>query len=203
MLTLLLSALMATAPITGEISEKADTINRFTIDGKAVSNFDGSQLIGLSIANYDITVSKEKEKVVRNHKITTVRNKDKTNDKSAYYDKNIEGKKKAEEPTSKMIMEMMNSNGRISSGRVSNGRISTSDNGNAHLETAVAMPMELNEMDSAIWYLDEVKIKSKEKLKDIKPTDIKSIAVLKGAAAEAIYGPEARKGVIDIKTKKK
>ena len=147
MLTLLLSALMATAPITGEISEKADTINRFTIDGKAVSNFDGSQLIGLSIANYDITVSKEKEKVVRNHKITTVRNKDKTNDKSAYYDKNIEGKKKAEEPTSKMIMEMMNSNGRISS-----GRISSSDKGNARLETAVVMPMELNEMDSAIWY---------------------------------------------------
>lgn len=198
MLTLLLSALMATAPITGEISEKADTINRFTIDGKAVSNFDGSQLIGLSIANYDITVSKEKEKVVRNHKITTVRNKDKTNDKSAYYDKNIEGKKKAEEPTSKMIMEMMNSNGRISS-----GRISSSDKGNARLETAVVMPMELNEMDSAIWYLDEVKIESKEKLKNIKPTDIKSITVLKGDAAEAIYGPGTRKGVIDIKTKKK
>lgn len=198
MLTLLLSALMATAPITGEISEKADTINRFTIDGKAVSNFDGSQLIGLSIANYDITVSKEKEKVVRNHKITTVRNKDKTNDKSAYYGKNIEGKKKAEEPTSKMIMEMMNSNGRISS-----GRISSSDKGNARLETAVVMPMELNEMDSAIWYLDEVKIESKEKLKNIKTTDIKSITVLKGDAAEAIYGPGARKGVIDIKTKKK
>lgn len=198
MLTLLLSALMATAPITGEISEKADTINRFTIDGKAVSNFDGSQLIGLSIANYDITVSKEKEKVVRNHKITTVRNKDKTNDKSAYYDKNIEGKKKAEEPTSKMIMEMMNSNGRISS-----GRISSSDKGNARLETAVVMPMELNEMDSAIWYLDEVKIESKEKLKNIKTTDIKSITVLKGDAAEAIYGPGARKGVIEIRTKKK
>lgn len=198
MLTLLLSALMATAPITGEISEKADTINRFTIDGKAVSNFDGSQLIGLSIANYDITVSKEKEKVVRNHKITTVRNKDKTNDKSAYYGKNIEGKKKAEEPTSKMIMEMMNSNGRISS-----GRISSSDKGNARLETAVVMPMELNEMDSAIWYLDEVKIESKEKLKNIKTTDIKSITVLKGDAAEAIYGPGARKGVIEIRTKKK
>lgn len=203
MLTLLLSALMATAPITGEISEKADTINRFTIDGKAVSNFDGSQLVGLSIANYDITFSKEKEKVVRNHKITTVRNKDKTNDKSAYYGKNIEGKKKAEEPTSKMIMEMMNSNGRISSGRVSNGRISTSDKGTAHLETAVVMPMELNEMDSAIWYLDEVKIESKEKLKNIKTTDIKSITVLKGDAAEAIYGPGARKGVIEIRTKKK
>ena len=196
MLTLLLSALMATAPITGEISEKADTINRFTIDGKAVSNFNGSQLVGLSIANYDITVSKEKDKVVRNHKITTVRNKDKTNDKSAYNDKNIEGTKNAEEP-SKMIMEMMNSNVRISS-----GRISISDNGNAHLETAVTMPMELNEMDSAIWYLDEVKIESKEKLKNIKPTDIKSITVLKGDAAEAIYGPGARKGVIEIRTKK-
>lgn len=141
--------------------------------------------------------------MVRNHKITTVRNKDKTNDKSAYDDKNIEGTKKAEEPTNKIILEMMNSNGRISNGRVSSGRISTSDNGTDHLETAVAMPMELNEMDSAIWYLDEIKIESKEKLKDIKPTDIKSITVLKGAAAEDIYGPKARKGVIEIRTKKK
>ena len=42
-----------------------------------------------------------------------------------------------------------------------------------------------------------------EDLLNIKPTDIASMTVLKGAAAEAVYGPDASEGVIVITTKKK
>lgn len=70
MLTLLLSALLASAPGTVTVEAKADTVNHYVIDGKPVSNFDGTQLAGKAIASYDITTTKEKGKVVQNHIIT-------------------------------------------------------------------------------------------------------------------------------------
>lgn len=70
MLTLMLSALLTSAPGTVSVEAKSDTVNQYVIDGKPVSNFDGTQLAGKAIASYDITTTKEKGKVVQNHIIT-------------------------------------------------------------------------------------------------------------------------------------
>ena len=71
MLTLLLSALIAIAPFTRDRSAQADTVNRYIIDGETITAFDGSQLIGKSITDYDISDYNEKDKVVRFHIIKT------------------------------------------------------------------------------------------------------------------------------------
>ena len=40
-------------------------------------------------------------------------------------------------------------------------------------------------------------------IEDIKPENVKSMTVLKGKAAETVFGEKGKNGVIDIKTKKK
>jgi TonB-dependent SusC/RagA subfamily outer membrane receptor len=55
-----------------------------------------------------------------------------------------------------------------------------------------------------LFIIDDVKIKKDgpKHLKGLKPDNIKSINVLKGASAEALYGEEGKDGVIIITTKK-
>lgn len=72
----LITALFASLVGSNDIKAQADTINKYTVDGKVVYNFDGSQLENKVILNYDITVApetegKKDENVVRTHKITT------------------------------------------------------------------------------------------------------------------------------------
>ncbi|MBO7437215.1 MAG: hypothetical protein J6T97_05300 [Bacteroidaceae bacterium] len=163
MLTLLLSAIFATTPNIGEISAQADTINQYTIDGKAVSNFDGSQLVGLSIADYNISVSKEKGKVVRKHTITT---------------------SKAHKTTSSSIT-------------TNSVSISVDSNSDDKVSISGISP---DEMDKVLWIVNDEKVE-KEKVNGIKQSNVKSISVLKGKAAETVFGEEGAGGVVIIQVK--
>ena len=52
-----------------------------------------------------------------------------------------------------------------------------------------------------IFYVNDKRL-DPETAKIIKLSDIKTITTVKGEAAIELYGPEARNGVIDIKTKR-
>lgn len=89
MLTTLLSALCAltlnaagaVAPATAPEPEPeptaapaaapADTTTRYSINGKVVDNFDGSQLNGKYVKSYDIEIIKGKKEVIKLHNIST------------------------------------------------------------------------------------------------------------------------------------
>ena len=87
MLTTLLSALCAltlnaagaVAPATAPAPEPtaapaaapADTTTRYSINGKVVDNFDGSQLNGKYVKSYDIEIIKGKKEVIKLHNIST------------------------------------------------------------------------------------------------------------------------------------
>ncbi|MBO6078620.1 MAG: hypothetical protein J6P66_07710 [Bacteroidaceae bacterium] len=160
MLTLLLSALIATAPNTGEISAQADTVNRYNIDRKDIPNFDGSQLVGASIVYYDILVTNENGKVIKNHLITT---------EKYIKDNNI--------PPATGITMIRPSN-----------------------ESIIIRETVPGAKDNVIYYVNDKKV-DEEKVKEIKPSNIKSITVLKDKAAVEVYGEEARAGVVVITTK--
>ncbi|MBP5364877.1 MAG: hypothetical protein J6Y82_03000 [Bacteroidales bacterium] len=53
-------------------SSKSDEINKYIVDGKAVSSFDGSQLKGKIIADYSVKTEKQGKEVVNTHVITTI-----------------------------------------------------------------------------------------------------------------------------------
>ena len=151
---------MVAAPIDGEITAQADTVNRYTIDRKNIPNFDGSQLVGASIAYYDILVTNENGKVVKNHLITT---------EKYIKDNNIPA------PTGITMV-------RPSS------------------ESIIIRETVPGAKENVIYYVNDKKV-DEEKVKDIKPSDIKSITVLKDKAAVEVYGDEARNGVVVITTK--
>ena len=160
MLTFLLSAIIVTAPINGEVSAQADTVNRYTIDRKNIPNFDGSQLVGASIAYYDILVTNENGKVVKNHLITT---------EKYIKDNNI--------PPATGITVVRPEGASITIRETEPGA-----------------------KENIIYYVNDKKV-DEGKVKDIKPSDIKSITVLKDKAAVEVYGEEARGGVVVITTK--
>lgn len=162
MLTLLLSAFFAIAPNTGELSAQADTINRYNIDRKVVTDFDGSQLVGASIAYYDIVVTNENGKVVRNHIITT---------QNYLTENNI--------PTTASVKV-------ISTSKTDSEALSIMGFGEGK--------------DNIIYYVNDKKT-DEDKVKEIKPSNIKSISVLKGKAAEAVYGEGTGSGVVVIELK--
>lgn len=74
--TFLITALFASLVGSNDITAQTDTINKYTVDGKVVYNFDGSQLENKTILSYDITVAPENKgkkdgNVVRTHEIKT------------------------------------------------------------------------------------------------------------------------------------
>lgn len=163
MLTLLLSAFIATTPNIGEITAQADTVNRYKIDRKDVSDFDGSQLVGKSIAYYDILETKENGKVVRNHLITTEKYlKDNNN------------------PTQAEI--------KVVPGARPDG------------ESLIIRETTPGGKENLTYFVNDKKVDEKT-FTEIKPSDIKSITVLKGKAAEEVYGSGTADGVVSIQTK--
>lgn len=79
MLTTLLSALCALSLNVSEAivpttsTAPADTTTRYSIDGKVVADFDGSQLVGKTVKSYQIEILKGKKEVIKLHNITTMR----------------------------------------------------------------------------------------------------------------------------------
>lgn len=199
MITLFLSALLASVPSTGNISAQADTVNRYVIDGEPVSNFNGTQLAGKSIASYDIVTSKEKDKVVINHIIHLDTSAKPVNDVSGFSGDGTEDHYVDMTKTTSMSDSVITItiDGRILGGLPAK-RIKRKGM-EIYNPSPIGLPTELSEL---MLVIDGEKV-TMEEFQKLKPTDIKSITVLKGEPAAKLWGTEAVNGVIEVNTNKK
>ena len=201
MITLFLSALLASVPSTGNITAQADTVNRYVIDGEHVSNFDGTQLAGKSIASYDIVTSQEKNKVVLNHIIHLVtpanpEAKQENDILDSFFGND-------EDHYSDMTKTTTVSDGLVTIktvGKTENGGMQTTtvchQYGNGATVNILPEPSEL------MLVIDGEKV-TKEEFQKLKPSDIKSMTILKGEPAVKLWGPESANGVVEVNTNKK
>ncbi len=199
MITLFLSALLASVPSTGNISAQADTVNRYVIDGEPVSNFNGTQLAGKSIASYDIVTSKEKDKVVINHIIHLDTSAKPVNDVSGFSGDGTEDHYVDMTKTTSMSDSVITItiDGTILGGLPAK-RIKRKGM-EIYNPSPIGLPTELSEL---MLVIDGEKV-TMEEFQKLKPTDIKSITVLKGEPAAKLWGTEAVNGVIEVNTNKK
>ena len=213
MITLFLSALLASVPSTGNITAQADTVNRYVIDGEPVSNFNGTQLAGKSIASYDIVTSKEKDKVVINHIIYLDTSAKPVNDVSGFSGDGTEDHYVDMTKTTSMSDSVITItiDGRILGGLPAK-RIKRKG-----MEIVIHHPlypcipakrikrkgMEIyNQLSELMLVIDGEKV-TKEEFQKLKPSDIKSMTILKGEPAVKLWGPEAANGVVEVNTNKK
>lgn len=191
MLTLLLSALLASAPGTVTVEAKADTVNHYIIDGKPVSNFDGTQLAGKAIASYDITTTKEKGKVVQNHIITLAAPVEKQNDIFNQFfrhdDEDYSEMTKTTTVTDNGILRTT-TEGTLKNG----GKVTTTS-------TQIVRTFEPTDFRDKKLYIDGQEATMTD-FQELKPSEIKSITVLEGKAAVKVWGDDAACGVIEVKT---
>lgn len=191
MLTLMLSALLTSAPGTVSVEAKADTVNHYVIDGKPVSNFDGTQLAGKAIASYDITTTKEKGKVVQNHIITLAAPVEKQNDIFnqffRYDDEDYSEMTKTTTFTDNGILRTT-TEGTLKNG----GKVTTTS-------TQIVRTFEPTDFRDKKLYIDGQEATMTD-FQELKPSEIKSITVLEGKAAVKVWGDDAACGVIEVKT---
>lgn len=191
MLTLLLSALLASAPGTVTVEAKADTVNHYIIDGKPVSNFDGTQLAGKAIARYYITTTKEKGKVVQNHIITLAAPVEKQNDIFNQFfrhdDEDYSEMTKTTTVTDNGILRTT-TEGTLKNG----GKVTTTS-------TQIVRTFEPTDFRDKKLYIDGQEATMTD-FQELKPSEIKSITVLEGKAAVKVWGDDAACGVIEVKT---
>ena len=193
MLTLMLSALLTSAPGTVSVEAKADTVNHYVIDGKPVSNFDGTQLAGKAIASYDITTTKEKGKVVQNHIITLAAPVEKQNDIFNQFfrhdDEDYSEMTKTTTVTDNGILQTT-TEGTLKNG----GKVTTTS-------TQIVRTFEPTDFRDKKLYIDGQEATMTD-FQELKPSEIKSITVLEGKAAVKVWGDDAACGVIEVKTVK-
>ena len=191
MLTLMLSALLTSAPGTVSVEAKADTVNHYVIDGKPVSNFDGTQLAGKAIASYDITTTKEKGKVVQNHIITLAAPVEKQNDIFNQFfrhdDEDYSEMTKTTTVTDNGILKTT-TEGTLKNG----GKVTTTS-------TQIVRTFEPTDFRDKKLYIDGQEATMTD-FQELKPSEIKSITVLEGKAAVKVWGDDAACGVIEVKT---
>lgn len=191
MLTLMLSALLTSAPGTVSVEAKADTVNHYVIDGKPVSNFDGTQLAGKAIASYDITTTKEKGKVVQNHIITLAAPVEKQNDIFNQFfihdDEDYSEMTKTTTVTDNGILQTT-TEGTLKNG----GKVTTTS-------TQIVRTFEPTDFRDKKLYIDGQEATMTD-FQELKPSEIKSITVLEGKAAVKVWGDDAACGVIEVKT---
>lgn len=201
MITLILSALLASVPSTGNITAQADTVNRYVIDGEHVSNFDGTQLAGKSIASYDIVTSQEKNKVVLNHIIHLVtpanpEAKQENDILDSFFGND-------EDHYSDMTKTTTVSDGLVTIktvGKTKNGGTQTTTVRHQYGNGATVNI--LPESSELMLVIDGEKV-TKEEFQKLKPSDIKSMTILKGEPAVKLWGPESANGVVEVNTNKK
>ena len=193
MLTLMLSALLTSAPGTVSVEAKSDTVNHYVIDGKPVSNFDGTQLAGKAIASYDITTTKEKGKVVQNHIITLAAPVEKQNDIFNQFfrhdDEDYSEMTKTTTVTDNGILRTT-TEGTLKNG----GKVKTTS-------TQIGIRIAPDYPKDTKVYIDGEEA-TMEDFQKLKPSEIKSITVLKDKAAVKVWGDDAACGVIEVKTVK-
>lgn len=199
MITLFLSALLASVPSTGNITAQADTVNRYVIDGEHVSNFDGTQLAGKSIASYDIVTSQEKDKVVINHIIHLDTSAKSVNDVSGFSGDGTEDHYVDMTKTTSMSDSVITITidgtilGGLPAKRIKRKGIEI------YNPSLIGLPTEPSEL---MLVIDGEKV-TKEEFQKLKPSDIKSMTILKGEPAVKLWGPEAANGVVEVNTNKK
>lgn len=191
MLTLMLSALLTSAPGTVSVEAKADTVNHYVIDGKPVSNFDGTQLAGKAIASYDITTTKEKGKVVQNHIITLAAPVEKQNDFfNQFFRHNDEDYSEMTKTTTVTDNGILRT---TTEGTLKNGgKVTTTS-------TQIVRTFEPTDFRDKKLYIDGQEATMTD-FQELKPSEIKSITVLEGKAAVKVWGDDAACGVIEVKT---
>lgn len=80
--------------------------------------------------------------------------------------------------------------------------VNEADGGNKKTYTIIQKQTEKSEMPKDVLYIIDGKEMQSKSMKDIDPTTIKSINVLKGETAVKLYGEKGKSGVIEITTKK-
>lgn len=179
---LLISALFATLSPSNEMAASTDTIDRYVIDGQTITAFDGSQLVSKTIVNYDINYKNTSEGVVKEHNIKT----------------------RISDPFDMFTVSDIHTDG---IGKTT-FKSSTWESGSTTSSTYKTNGFSAGELKGAfkegetplIVVDDEV---FTGKIEDIDSENVRSMTVLKGKAAETIWGEKGKNGVIDIKTKKK
>ena len=181
--TLLISALFVTLAGSNELAARTDTIDRYVINGQVITAFDGSQLVSKTIINYDINYKKNSDAVIKEHKITT-----KTPDHFMdMFDSPADNLPEGAKVTSTTF-----EGGRVTSTTIKSSSPQININELAGALSGDEKPLLVVD--------DEISTGS---IEDINPDDVKSMTVLKGKAAETIWGDKGKNGVIEIKTKKK
>ena len=221
MITLFLSALLASVPSTGNISAQADTVNRYVIDGEPVSNFNGTQLAGKSIASYDIVTSKEKDKVVINHIIYLDTSAKPVNDVSGFSGDGTEDHYVDMTKTTSMSDSVITITiderilGGLPAKRIKRKGMEIVIHHplypcipakrlkikgmEIYNPSPIGLPTELSEL---MLVIDGEKV-TKEEFQKLKPSDIKSMTILRGEPAVKLWGPEAANGGVEVNTNKK
>ena len=175
---LLISALFAM------LEAPTDTINRYVIDGQTITAFDGSQLVSKTIVKYDINYKNTTEGVIKEHNIKT-----KISDPFDMFmssDVNTD-------PTGKTLRTYKSSTSE--SGSMTSSTYKSNGFSAGELKGA------FKEGEKPLLIVDDKEFNGN--IEDIDPETVKSMTVLKGKAAETIWGEKGKNGVIDIQTKKK
>jgi hypothetical protein len=167
---LLISALFATLSAPSDMAARTDTINRYVIDGKTITAFDGSQLISKTIVKYDINYKNSTEGVIKEHNIKT----------------------KISDPSDKSG---------ASAGNLPEGTGTTSTSLNSNGFSIRELEGAFKEGETPLIVVDDEVFSGS--IEDIDSENVRSMTVLKGKAAETIWGEKGKNGVIDIQTKKK
>ncbi|MEY5046452.1 MAG: hypothetical protein RL713_1677 [Bacteroidota bacterium] len=80
--------------------------------------------------------------------------------------------------------------------------INASDEKGKKVYTIVRKETNSTELPKDVLYIIDGKEISEKEMKDISPTQIQSINIIKGESAKTLYGEKGKNGVIEIKTKK-
>ena len=180
---LLISALFATLAGSNELAAQTDTIDRYIINGQVITAFDGSQLVSKTIVNYVINYKTTSDAVIKEHKITT-QNPDHFTD--VFFNSSAENLPEGAKVTSTTF-----EGGRITSTTIKSSSPQINIEDLAGALTGDEKPLLVVD--------DEISTGS---IEDINPDDVKSMTVLRGKAAETVWGEKGKNGVIEIKTKK-
>lgn len=197
MLTLLFSALLAAAPNTAAGSAPADTVDQYIIDGKIdlPAGFKGTQLVGMSIASYDITYSNEDGKVVRKHNITLAAQEKPGIDMNSFFAND-------ESDYSSMTKTTFISDNSVTittEGTLKNGNIKHATSTTTVVAPQIGTVVTSTDLSEKTLYIDDRKA-TVEEFQALKPSDIKKLIILKGEKAVELYGESGRNGVIEIRT---
>lgn len=169
---LLISALFAALSVPNDMAAPTDTINRYVIDGQTITAFDGSQLVSKTIVKYDINYKNSTEGVIKEHNIKT----------------------KISDPFDMIMTSKTYKSSTWESGSTTSSTYKSNGFSEGELKSA------FKEGETPLIIVDDEVFNGS--IEDIDAENVRSMTVLKGKAAETVWGEKGKNGVIEIKTKK-